>query len=194
MGEEFLSHLLARAKCGRRALRRVPRSAGNPHRQLRAGREFSPPSQQGDRDPRSRATRPGQDCGPVAVPSATSCAGFLLPAGQLRVLEPRNRRLLTYRIGGLVPHPHPHPPGAGRQRRADLKAEPGAGAGLSAKQTRLSRSHTIAPRSSGRANRAAVSFPVSSPPLGPWTDRFPLLSGLVRRGVGHALPSPGRVR
>ena len=124
-------------------------------------------------------------CGPVDIPFETIvCARFLLPAAQLEVpgagAAGSRRRLLTYGIGGLdTPRPRP-PPGAGYKRRADLKAEPGAVAGLSAKQTHLSRSHTLSPRSVGRATPAARSSPLFSPRSGARTGCLPLSSQPVR--------------
>lgn len=79
-------------------------------------------------------------------------------------------------------HPSPPPPARGRiQTESDLKAEPGvSGWPLRQADTHLSRSHTLSPRSVGRATPAARSSPLFSPRSGARTGCLPLSSQQVR--------------
>lgn len=177
-GRSSLSHLLILAKCGR-ALP-LPSGLSSPHALRREGvLTLVHNVVQGDSDSGRLIDLAGASLRASGLPIHNHYVQrFLLPATQLGVLapapwagpDPRSRYPVTYGTGGLVLPTQ----GVGCKLKVDVKAERGAGAGLSAEQTRLSRSHTLFLRSAGRVTPAALSPPLFSPGPVSRTSRLPL--------------------
>lgn len=105
------------------------------------------------------------------------CARFLLPAAQLEVPG----AIITFPPLGLEGStPSPQGRDANRvrisKRRRGRRGRGAPGAGLSAKQTSLSRSQTLSPRSVGRATPVPVPLLSSTPKSG---GQDPLLTFLL---------------
>lgn len=166
--ERFLSHIAWAATALRPALKSC---TGYPHLTLGATTEFSPPSVTGC------ATCPLLYCRPVAGPFVTSmCKVPLLRSpigvpGAKATDRPGSRIAVAFSpMGSEGWFPHP---GGGMQTESGSQSRAEAEAGLSAQQTRLSRSHTLSPRSAGRAVTATLSSPLSSSRPGPRGCCFP---------------------
>lgn len=105
------------------------------------------------------------------------CARFLLPAAQLEVLV----GVITFpplRLEGSTPSPQGRDTNRVRisKRRSGRRGRGAPGAGLSSKQTSLSQSHTLSPRSVGRATPVPVPLLSSAPKSG---GQDPLLTSLL---------------